>query len=96
MPIEQYIFFISLIKIYSVQTFAFLAKQCVMYSHFSETTRINLQRVGKTIDIPVVYMVRDVMILKSQDFQGPSLSMARVVDLPPSKSLCPSTLKKIH
>jgi hypothetical protein len=35
-----------------------------------------------TINAPVVYMALVVLILKSKDFQGPPLPMARVMGLP--------------
>jgi hypothetical protein len=48
-----------------------------------------------TINVPVVYMARDVIILmRANPFQGLwkawALKMARVMDLPQSKSLDPS------
>jgi hypothetical protein len=52
-------------------------------------TRANMRfsREKLTINVPVVYMAGDE---KSREFQGPPLPVARVTDLPPSKSLSPS------
>jgi hypothetical protein len=61
-----------------------------------------------TINVPVDYMVREVMIqmstnpfreqleemgLENRDFQGPPLPMVRVMNLPSSKSLSPCAIK---
>ncbi len=53
-----------------------------------------LEGVGPEIETflgPEIAM-SDILAQKSRNFQGPHLSVVRVMDLPPSKSLNPSAL----
>ncbi len=79
----------------------------VNYRTVIDTSTVSFHLESITKNVPVVYMGRDELILmwatsisraiwaqKSQDFQGPPLLMARVMDLPATKSCSPSAIEK--